>query len=165
MLSDGSLYPWRAGGNTVPVLQKPGILYLSPPSSNIDYRSKKAEAPASFFFFDCQRSKVIARVTQKSLRGFLDYFHAYLALRGCDHAKNKSGVPWIYLLLQNSLPPVAYFEVTEQPFFIAPDGCNAKKLWGKPTLHLSLVASVSTCQNTGKYPEVFHNLKRNGYGK
>lgn len=37
------------------------------------------------FFFGAQRSKVIARVTQKSLSGFWA-IRAYLALRGCGRA-------------------------------------------------------------------------------
>ena len=165
MPSNGSLYTWRTGGNTVPVLQRSGILYLSPPGSNIDYRSKKAEALASFFFFDCQRSKVIFRVTQKSLRGFLSSFRNHLALRGCDHAIVKFGVPWISLPLQNPLPLVSYFEVTSQPGFSAPDGCRIVRLCGKPALHLPMVAYVSPCSCAYLHAEVFHNSKTWCYGK
>jgi len=68
------------------------------------------------------RSKVIFRVTQNSLRILLNYCRKYLALRGCDHAKNKSGSPKIYPLLQNMLPVVACFEVTSAAFCSAPGG-------------------------------------------
>lgn len=50
-------------------------------------KSKNKETTASLFFFRRQRSKVIARVTRKSLRTFSDNLRAYLALTGgCDHA-------------------------------------------------------------------------------
>ena len=57
------------------------------------FMSQKSESLTHSFFFDGFRSKVIFRVTQKALRDFLTYCRKYLALRGSDHAKHKSGVP------------------------------------------------------------------------
>ena len=109
--------------------------------------SKNKETTTSLFFSRCQRSKVIFRVTQKALRDFLNYYRKNLALRGSDHAKHKSGVPWIYPPLENTLTLVAYFKVTLQPFRFSPDG--------RKTVGLSC---------TLRYREV-HNLKYNGYGE
>ena len=118
-----SLYPWRAKGNTFPVLLSPGILALYPTLCiKIAARSKIEETLASLFFSTDNRSKVIFRVTQKALRDFLTYSRKYLALRGCDRAKHKSGVPLIYPLLENKLTLVAYFKVTLQSFRFSPDG-------------------------------------------
>lgn len=151
----GSLYTWRANGNTVPVLLNPGIPTLSPAlGSNVAVQRKNKEAPAPLFFFVRQRSKVIFRVTRN-----------HLALRGCDRAAYKFGVPWISLPLQNSLPLVSYFEVTSQPGISAPDGCRIVRLCGKPVLHLPMVASVSSCLGVSLRPKVFHNLKCECYGK
>ena len=44
--------------------------------------SKNKETTTSLFFSRRQRSKVIARVTRKSLRTFSDNLRAYLALQG-----------------------------------------------------------------------------------
>ena len=141
-------YPWRAIGNTLAVLQhrKYPIIH-SLRSENVATDSKNKETIASLFFSRCQRSKVIFRVTQKALRDFLNYYRKNLALRGSDHAKHKSGVPWIYPPLENTLTLVAYFKVTLQPFRFSPDG--------RKTVGLSC---------TLRYREV-HNLKYNGYGE
>ncbi|MDR3061156.1 MAG: hypothetical protein LBU57_03465 [Dysgonamonadaceae bacterium] len=70
------------------------MLRLSPFSShNVAAESKNEDAPASSFFSPRQRSKVIARVTRNSLVALSGSLRAYLALRGSDHAKGKSGVP------------------------------------------------------------------------
>lgn len=96
------------------VLNDPGCLALCPDLSiNVATGSKNKETAASLFFSRRQRSKVIARVTRKSLRTFSDKPRAYLALAGgCDHAEDKSGTLRIYLPLQNMLTLVAYSEVT-----------------------------------------------------
>ncbi|PXV58468.1 hypothetical protein CLV62_14619 [Dysgonomonas alginatilytica] len=70
--------------------------------------SKNKETTASLFFFRRQRSKVIARVTQKSLRGFLSSLRAYLALAGGFKICSR----WSHILrslgsLRISLPTVA----------------------------------------------------------
>ena len=116
-------YPWRAIGNTLTVLQhrKYPIIH-SLRSENVATDSKNKETIASLFFSRCQRSKVIFRVTQKALRDFLNYYRKNLALRGSDHAKHKSGVPWIYPPLENTLTLVACLKVTLQPFRFSPDG-------------------------------------------
>ena len=46
------------------------------------FMSQKSESLTHSFFFDGFRSKVIARVTRKSLRTFSDNLRAYLALAG-----------------------------------------------------------------------------------
>lgn len=163
--STGSLYTWRANGNTEAVLLKPGVLPLSPALSNVAVRSKNKAAPAPLFFFGRQRSKVIARVTRNSPAALPCSLRAYLALRGCDHVTGKSGVPWIFLPLQNPLPVVANFEVTAQPFCSAPDGLRTIRLCCNPSLHLPVVASAADCPGTSLYPEFFHNLKYKCYGK
>ena len=68
-------YPWRAIGNTLTVLQhrKYPIIH-SLRSENVATDSKNKETIASLFFSRCQRSKVIFRVTQKSLRILLTSF-------------------------------------------------------------------------------------------
>lgn len=131
LLSNCSVYPWRANGNTFPVLQSWGILALSPTLVINDAANQKnIETFVSSFFVFRHRSKVIFRVTQKSLRILLTSFQNHLALRGCDHTRYKSGVPWIYLPLQNLLTVVANFEVSAsqhtglQPFRFSLDGRN-----------------------------------------
>lgn len=52
---------------------------------DVDSEKEKRIVSGVPFFFGVQRSKVIARVTQKSL-SVLDSFRAYLALRGCGRA-------------------------------------------------------------------------------
>ena len=110
--------------------------------------SKNKETTTSLFFSRRQRSKVIARVTRKSLRTFSDNLRAYLALAGgCDHAGDKSGTLRIYLLLQNMLPMVAYFEVTGQPADFAPDGRKKSGLQEGTPLYLPVVVSVTLCSD------------------
>ena len=130
--TDCSFYPWRANGNTLPVLLNPGIPHLSPAlPKNVATEPKNKETIASLFFSRRQRSKVIARVTRNSLIALSGSFRAHLALRGCDHVTDKSGVPWIYLPLQNPLPKVASFEVTRSPFVFTPDGRKTTGLRGQ----------------------------------
>lgn len=57
------------------------------------FKTQKSESLPYSFFFDSFSSKVIFRVTQKSLRILLTYFRKHLALRGGDHARAKFGVP------------------------------------------------------------------------
>ena len=129
-------YPWRAIGNTPTVLRhrKYPIMH-SLRSENVATDSKNKETIASLFFSRCQRSKVIARVTQKSLRILLDYLRAYLALAG------------------GSAPNSPLPMVTWLPW-----------LWSNPALHLPMVASVSACQSVWRHSD-FHNLKQSSYGK
>lgn len=165
-LSNGSFFPWRANGNTLPVLLNPGILPLSPTlSTNVDDESKNKGTTAPLFFSRRQRSKVIARVTRNSPAALPCSLRAYLALRGCDPVAGKFGVPWIYLPLQNPLSVVANFEVTAQPFCSAPDGLRTIRLCCNPSFHLPVVASTAACPGTPSYPEIFHNLKCKCYGK
>ena len=104
-------------------------------SINVAAGSKIKETTASLFFSRRQRSKVIFRVTQKSLRGFLSYFQKYLAPAG-------SPAPYSLLTMAACL----------------------MELWSKPALHLPLAACVMACPGAGMHPD-FHNLKHNGYGK
>ena len=125
-------YPWRAIGNTLTILQSWGILALSPTLEiNDAINQKNIETFVSSFFAFRHRSKVIARVTRNSLIALSGSFRAHLALRGCDHVTDKSGVPWIYLPLQNPLPKVASFEVTRSPFVFTPDGRKTTGLRGQ----------------------------------
>jgi hypothetical protein len=164
-LLNGSFFPWRANGNTLPVLLNPGILSLSPAlSTNVDTESKTKDY-RPFIFFRRQRSKVIAQVPRNSPAALPCSLRTYLALRGCDLVTGKSGVPWISLSLQNPLSVVANFEVTAQPFCSAPSGLRTIRLCCKPALDLPVVASVTACPGTKKYPEFFHNLKYKCYGK
>jgi len=82
----------KKNGNTLMVLFPLSFLL-----SNVAANSKNKETFSSLFFSRRQRSKVIARVTRKSLRTFSDNLRAYLALAGgCDHAEDKSCTLRIY---------------------------------------------------------------------
>ena len=129
-------YPWRAIGNTLTVLQhrKYPIIH-SLRSENVATDSKNKETIASLFFSRCQRSKVIFRVTQNSLRILLTYFRKYLALAG--GSAPISMLPMVTWLME---------------------------LWSNPSLHLPMVAFVSARPSVCLHSD-FHNLKQNGYGK
>ena len=129
-------YPWRAIGNTLTVLQhrKYPIIH-SLRSENVATDSKNKETIASLFFSRCQRSKVIARVTQNSTNVSLGYFRAYLALAG------------------GSAPNSPLPMVTWLPW-----------LWSNPALHLSMDASVTSRLSVEIHSD-FPNLKENGSGK
>ena len=129
-------YPWRAIGNTLTVLQhrKYPIIH-SLRSENVATDSKNKETIASLFFSRCQRSKVIFRVSQNSLRILLTYFRKYLALAG-------GSAPY------NMLPMVTWL----------------MELWSNPALYLPMVAFVSARPSVCLHSD-FHNLKQNGYGK
>ncbi|HML65973.1 MAG TPA: hypothetical protein PKC55_14165 [Dysgonomonas sp.] len=130
------------------------------------FKSQKSESLPHSFFFDSIRSKVIARVTRKSLRTFSDNLRAYLALAGgCDHAEDKSCTLRIYHPLQNTLPMVACSEVTGQPTDFAPGGRKKSGLQAQTPLHLPVVACVTSRSDAKMYLMVFHTLKRNSYGK
>ncbi|QIK52885.1 hypothetical protein G7051_00395 [Dysgonomonas sp. HDW5B] len=129
-------------------------------SIKVATESKNKETTTSLFFSRRQRSKVIARVTQKSLRGFLSSLRAYLALAGgCDHAEDKSGTLRIYLPLQNMLPMVAYSEVTWQPADFAPGGRKRSGLRAQTPLHLPVVDYVTSRSDVNRHMRVFHNIK------
>ncbi|MBF0650865.1 hypothetical protein IR083_18775 [Dysgonomonas sp. GY75] len=122
--------------------------------------SKNKETTTSLFFSRRQRSKVIARVTRKSLRTFSDNTRAYLALAGgCDHAEDKSGSLRIYPPLQNMLPMVAYSEVTGLPTDFAPGGRKRSGLQTETPLHLLMVACVTPRSDVKRHLRVFHNMK------
>ncbi len=155
-------------------ISKNDVTFKSPDSSilcsggrlMVATESKNKETTASLFFFRRQRSKVIARVTRKSLRTFSDNSRAYLALAGgCDHAEDKSGTLRIYLPLQNMLPMVACSEVTWQPADFAPDGRKRSGLRAETPLHLPLVDYVTSRSDVNRHMRVFHNIKYNRYGK
>lgn len=129
-------YPWRAIGNTPTVLQhREYPIMHSHRSENVAIDSKNKETIASLFFSRRQRSKVIFRVTQNSLRILLNYFRNHLALAG------------------GSAPNSPLPMVTWLPW-----------LWSNPALHLPMVASVSACQSVWRHSD-FHNLKQSSYGK
>jgi hypothetical protein len=145
----------KKNGNTPMVL-----LPLSFLLSNVAANSKNKETFSSLFFSRRQRSKVIARVTRKSLRIFSDNLRAYLALAGgCDHAEDKSGTLRIYLLLQNMLTLVAYSEVTGQPTDFTPGGRKKSGLQAETPLHLPVVAYVTSRSDVKRHLRVFHNMK------
>ena len=166
ILSSCSHYPWRANGNTFPVLLNPGILHLSPAFvNNVAAEPKNKETLASLFFSRRQRSKVIARVTRNSLIAFSCSLRAYLALRGSDHITDKSGVPWIYLPLQNPLPIVASFEVTRSPFVFAPEGRKTTGLRGQAYTSSPGGRFRFALPGCNEAPEIFHTPKYDCYGK
>ncbi len=141
----------KKNGNTLMVL-----LPLSFLLSNVAANSKNKETFSSLFFSRRQRSKVIARVTRKSLRTFSDNLRAYLALAGgCDHAEDKSGTLRIYLPLQNTLPMVACSEITWQPADFAPGGRKRSGLQAETPLHLPVVASVMSRSDVKRHLRVF----------
>lgn len=124
------------------------------------FKSQKSESLPHSFFFDSIRSKVIARVTRKSLRTFSDNLRAYLALAGgCDHAEDKSGTLRIYLPLQNTLPMVACSEITWQPADFAPGGRKRSGLQAETPLHLPVVASVMSRSDANGHLIIIHNMK------
>lgn len=153
-------YPSRIFKNDV-TIKCPGCMVLcSGGCLTVAANSKNKETTTSLFFSRRQRSKVIARVTRKSLRTFSDNLRAYLALAGgCDHAEDKSGTLRIYLLLQNTLPMVACSEVTGQPADFAPDGRKRSGLQAQTPLHLPVVASVTLRSDVKRHLRVFHNMK------
>ncbi|MDR2917867.1 MAG: hypothetical protein LBV72_00675 [Tannerella sp.] len=162
--SKATAYSSRISENNV--LQNPGFSVLCPGwCTRVAAGSKIKGTPAPLFFYHRQRSKVIFRVTQNSLRILLNYYRKYLALRGCDHAKDKSGSPKIYPLLQNPLPVVASFEVTSAAFCLAPDGRKTMGCGGKPAFHLPVVAFTASCMGAVKHPKGFNNIKYRCYGK
>ena len=129
-------YPWRAIGNTLIVLLVSDFPKMhSLRSENVATESKIKETCRSLFFSRRQRSKVIARVTQKCLRALRVNFRAYLALAG-GSAPNSP------------LPMVTWLSW----------------LWSNPALHLPMVAFVSARPSVSIHSD-FHNLKQNGYGK
>lgn len=149
-------YPCRIFENDV-TIKCPGCLALcSKLSINDAVKQKNSETFVSSFFAFRHRSKVIARVTRKSLRTFPDNSHAYLALAGgCDHAEDKSGTLRIYLLLQNTLPMVACSEVTRQPADFAPGGRKTSGLQEQTPLHLPMVAYVTPHSDVKRHLRVF----------
>lgn len=130
------------------------------------FMSQKSELLPHSFFFEGSRSKVIARVTRKSLRTFSDNLRAYLALAGgCDHAEDKSGSLRIYPPLQNMLTLVAYSEVTGQPADFAPGGRKKSGLQAQTPRnrggrsHLPRVASVTSRSDVKRHLIIIHNMK------
>ena len=145
----------KKNGNTPKVL--PPLSFLL---SNIAANSKNKETFSSLFFSRRQRSKVIARVTRKSLRIFSDNLRAYLALAGgCDYAEDKSGTLRIYLLLQNTLPMVACSKVTGQPADFAPGDRKRSGLQAETPLHLPMVAYVMSLSDVKRHLRVFLNMR------
>ena len=132
-----STYPWRANGNTLIVLLIPKLLVKhSLRSENVVAHSKNKETSASLFFSRRQRSKVIARVTQKSLRLLSDYFRAYLALAGGSAPISMlSMVTWLM------------------------------ELWSNPALHLPMVAFVSARPSVSSHSVFSITLITKCYGK
>ena len=159
-------YPSRIFKNDVTIKCPDCMVLCSGGCLTVAAKSKNKETTTSLFFSRRQRSKVIARVTRKSLRTFSDNLRAYLALAGgCDHAEDKSGSLRIYPPLQNMLTLVAYSEVTGQPADFAPVGRKRSALQAQTPLHLPVVASVTPRSDAKMYLMVFHTLKRNSYGK
>lgn len=80
-------YPSRIFKNDVTIKCPDCMVLCSGGCLMVAANSKNKETTTSLFFSRRQRSKVIARVTRKSLRTFSDNLRAYLALAGgCDHA-------------------------------------------------------------------------------
>ncbi len=159
-------YPSRIFKNDVTIKCSDCMVLCSGGCLTVAANSKNKETTTSLFFSRRQRSKVIARVTRKSLRTFSDNLRAYLALAGgCDHAEDKSCTLRIYHPLQNTLPMVACSEVTGQPTDFAPGGRKKSGLQAQTPLHLPVVACVTSRSDAKMYLMVFHTLKRNSYGK
>ena len=153
-------YPSRIFKNDVTIKCPDCMVLCSGGCLTVAANSKNKETTTSLFFSRRQRSKVIARVTRKSLRTFSDNSRAYLALAGgCDHADDKSGTPRIYPPLQNMLPMVAYSEVTRQPADFAPGGRKKSGLQAQTPLHLPVVACVTSPSDVKRHLRVFHNMK------
>lgn len=83
----------KKNGNT-PMALLPFSFLLS----NVAANSKNKEIFSSLFFSCRQRSKVIARVTRKSLRTFSDNSRAYLALAGGVTTQKINPVPEGFIL-------------------------------------------------------------------
>ncbi|HML65123.1 MAG TPA: hypothetical protein PKC55_09865 [Dysgonomonas sp.] len=138
-------YPSRIFKNDVTIKCPDCMVLCSGGCLMVAANSKNKETTTSLFFSRRQSSKVIARVTRKSLRTFSDNLRAYLALAGgCDHAEDKSGTLRIYHPLQNTLTLVACSEVTWQPADFAPDGRKRSGLRAETPLYLPVVASVTS---------------------
>lgn len=153
-------YPSRIFKNDVTIKCPDCMVLCSGGCLTVAANSKNKETTTSLFFSRRQCSKVIARVTRKSLRTFSDNLRAYLALAGgCDHAEDKSGTLRIYPLLQNMLTLVAYSEVTGQPADFAPGGRKKSGLQAETPLHLPVVASVTSRSDVKRHLRVFHNMK------
>ena len=153
-------YPSRIFKNDVTIKCSDCMVLCSGGCLTVAANSKNKETTTSLFFSRRQRSKVIARVTRKSLRTFSDNSRAYLALAGgCDHAEDKSGSLRIYPPLQNTLPMVACPEVTGQPADFAPDGRKKSGLLAETPLHLPVVACVTLRSDVKRHLRVFHNMK------
>ena len=75
-------YPSRIFKNDVTIKCPDCMVLCSGGCLMVAANSKNKETTTSLFFSRRQRSKVIARVTQKSPIGSLDYFRTYLALAG-----------------------------------------------------------------------------------
>lgn len=159
-------YPSRIFKNDVTIKCPDCMALCSGGCLMVAANSKNKETTTSLFFSRRQRSKVIARVTRKSLRTFSDNSRAYLALAGgCDHAEDKSGTLRIYLTLQNMLTLVAYSEVTWQPADFSPVGRKKSGLQAQTPLHLPVVACVTSRSEASRHLIVIHNSKYGYYGK
>ena len=153
-------YTSQISGNKVTLNSWDVLMLCSGSRLTVAANSKNKETTTTLFFSRRQRSKVIARVTRKSLRTFSDNTRAYLALAGsCDHADDKSGTLRIYPALQNTLPMVACSEVTGQPADFAPDGRKRSGLQAETPLHLPMVASVTSRSDVKRYLRVFLNMR------
>ena len=153
-------YPSRILKNDVTIKCPDSSILCSGGCLMVAANSKNKETTTSLFFSRRQRSKVIARVTRKSLRTFSDNLRAYLALAGgCDHAEDKSGTLRIYLPLQNTLPMVACSEITWQPADFAPGGRKRSGLQAETPLHLPVVASVMSRSDANGHLIIIHNMK------
>ena len=75
-------YPSRILKNDVTIKCPDCMVLCSGGCLTVAANSKNKETTTSLFFSRRQRSKVIFRVTQKSLRILLIYFRKYLALAG-----------------------------------------------------------------------------------
>lgn len=162
----GSPNMWRAANNdnTQSVLQCKSILLVCRRlPMDVDSEKEKRIVSGVPFFFGVQRSKVIARVTQKSL-SVLDSFRAYLALRGCGRATDTFSGGWMYPKLRYLLPIVAYIEATYPPDCFIPDG-------HKTAVRMKQVETSSPagrfCFRLPGYryvPGIFHNTNIKCYG-
>lgn len=159
-------YPSRIFKDDVTIKCPACMVLCSGGCSTVAVNSKNKETITSLFFSCRQRSKVIARVTRKSLRTFSDNTRAYLALAGgCDHAEDKSGTLRIYLPLQNTLTMVACSKVTGQPADFAPVGRKKSGLQAQTPLHLPVVSCVTSRSEASRHLIVIHNSKYGYYGK
>lgn len=128
-------YPSRIFKNDVTIKCPDCMVLCSGGCLTVAANSKNKETTTSLFFSRRQRSKVIFRVTQNSLRILLTSYRNHLALAG-------------------SSAPISLLTMV----------ARLMELWSKPSLYLPMVAFVSACPSVKIYSNVTF-LNNGCYGK